>query len=302
MPDRFETMSILISVIDAGSLTAGAKALRMPIATVSRRISDLEQQLGTELLLRSPRGLTLTDTGVAYAAACRKIIDEVNEAERAASGEFTSPKGKLTMTAPIVFGRLHVLPAINSFLMAYPEVSVDLEQTDRPVNLLEEHLDLAVRIGPLADSPLKARRLGEIRQVVVASPDYLENKGRPLKPTDLCDFDCISFRSLVGVSYWDFFDEPKKMTVPVPTRLAVNTAEAAVLAAEEGVGVTRVLCYQVADALRAGRLQLILEDYELPPWPVHMLYEDRSLIPQKIRAFLDFAAPRISKELALALV
>ena len=238
MPDRFETMSILVRVVDEGSLTAGARALRMPIATVSRRISDLEEILGTELLLRSPRGLSLTDTGTAYLAACRRILEDLAEAERSASGEFTAPRGTLTMTAPIVFGRSHVLPSITAFLRAYPEVDVGLELTDRPVNLRDEHLDMAVRIGPLADSALIARKVGNVRSVVCASPAYLEEYGTPEMPGDLSAHHCITFQNLMAPQTWAFGAGRRERTVPIHSRLSVNTAEAAIDAAEAGLGFT----------------------------------------------------------------
>ena len=298
MPDRFETMSILVRVVDEGSLTAGARALRMPIATVSRRISDLEETLGTELLLRSPRGLSLTDTGTAYLAACRRIIEDLAEAERCASGEFTAPRGMLTMTAPIVFGRSHVLPSINAFLRAYPEVDVRLELTDRPVNLRDEHLDMAVRIGPLSDSALIARKVGEVRSVVCASSAYLEEHGTPKTPGDLSTHHCITFQNLMAPQTWTFGAGRRERIVPIRSRLSVNTAEAAIDAAEAGLGFTRVLSYQVDKALKAGRLATVLDDWAPEPWPVSLIYEPRALVPQKLRAFIDFAAPRITAALA----
>ncbi|GAA6202797.1 LysR family transcriptional regulator [Aquicoccus sp. SU-CL01552] len=298
MTDRLETMSIFVRVVDEGSLTSGARALRMPIATVSRRISELEGKLGAELLLRSPRGLTLTDTGRTYVAACRRILEDVSEAERNASGEFTAPRGTLTMTAPIVFGRLHVLPAVNAFLRTFQDVDVRLELTDRPVNLHEEHLDLAVRIGPLADSMFIARKVGAVRRIVCASPSYLEKRETPKLPGDLANLDGITFQSLMSPQDWRFGSGRQEFTVPVRSRLIVNSAEAAIDAAIDGLGFTRVLSYQAAAAIRAGQLVPLLQDFEPEPWPVHLLYEPRALIPKKLRAFLDFAAPRIAADIA----
>lgn len=298
MTDRLETMSIFVRVVEAGSLTVGAQALRMPIATVSRRISELEDKLGAELLLRSPRGLTLTDTGRTYLAACRRILEDVSEAERTASGEFTTPRGVLTMTAPIVFGRLHVLPAVNAFLRVFPDVDVHLELTDRPVNLHEEHLDLAVRIGTLADSAFIARKVGEVRPIVCASPSYLQERGMPQTPKDLSDLDAITFQHLMSPQDWRFGSGRYEKTFPVHSRLIVNTAEAAIDAAIDGLGFTRVLSYQAAAAIKAARLVPLLQDFEPDPWPVHFLYEPRALVPQKLRAFLDFAVPRVAAEMA----
>lgn len=298
MSDRLEAMSILAAVVDAGSLSAGARALRMPIATVSRRVSELESALGTQLLLRSRKGLSLTDTGAAYLEACRRILEDVAEAERIATGEFRAPRGLLTITAPIVFGRLHVLPVIAEFLAAYPEVDIRLEQTDRSVNLHEEACDLAIRIGHLPDSGLIARRLGTVRQVVCASPAYLARHGVPATPKDLESHRCVTFANLMATDHWPFGEGRNETRVPIRSRLVVNTAEAAIAAAVAGLGPTRVLSYQVEAALKDGRLVAVLADHEPAPWPVHMVYAPRGLAPQKLRAFLDFAAPRLSAALA----
>lgn len=298
MTDRLQSMSILLTVVDAGSLSAGARALRMPLATVSRKVAELESELGAELVLRSARGLALTDTGAAYLEAARRILEDVAEAERAASGEFSTPKGTLAVTAPIVFGRLHVLPVVVEFLKSHPEVDVRLEQTDRPVSLHEENFDLAVRIGSLPDSSLIARQLGFVRQVVCASPDYLARRGMPQSPDDLKDHHCITFGNLMSPLHWRFGEGRSQTDVPVRSRLVVNTAEAAIAAAEAGLGMTRVLSYQIAEALHQGRLVTALASFEPEPWPVSFVYPRRGLAPQKLRAFLAFAAPRISRVLA----
>ncbi len=290
-------MSILSAVVDAGSISAGARALRMPLATVSRKVAELETDLGAELLMRSARGLALTDTGAAYLEAARRILEDVAEAERIATGEFSRPKGTLAVTAPIVFGRLHVLPVVTDFLKAHPDVDVRLEQTDRPVSLHEENFDLAVRIGLLPDSSLMARRLGFVRQVVCASPDYLERNGTPEHPRDLNDHVCISFGNLMSPKSWRFGEGREAIAVAVRSRLVVNTAEAAIAAAEAGLGATRVLSYQIAEAVKRGRLVRILTAFEPEPWPVSFVYPPRSLAPQKLRAFLSFASPRISEVL-----
>ena len=294
MTDRLEAMSILSAVVDAGSLSAGARALRMPLATVSRRVAELESDLGAELVLRSARGLTTTDTGAAYLEAVRRILEDVAEAERAASGEFARPKGMLTLTAPIVFGRLHVLPVVIDFLKAHPDVEIRLEQTDRPVSLHEENFDLAVRIGSLPDSSLIARRLGFVRQVVCASPDYLARNGTPERPEDLANHHCVTFGNLMSPRHWRFGEGRAEISVPIRSRLVVNTAEAAIAAAEAGLGTTRVLSYQIANAVNEGRLVTVLTSFEPEPWPVSFVYPPRGMVPQKLRAFLSFATPRIS--------
>lgn len=296
MADRLDSMSILIAVVDAGSISAGARELGMPLATVSRRVADLEDRLSTQLLLRSARGLGLTDAGTAYVAACRRILEQVAEAERTAAGEFSAPKGLLTLTSPIVFGRLHLLPVIADFLKAYPEVDARLEQSDRLVSLQEEHIDAAIRIGHLPDSSFRARRLGQVRWVVCASPSYLAARGRPEHAEDLTYHDCITFENLMPADRWRFGDGRDNRQVQIHSRMSVNTAEAAIGAAEAGLGVTRVLSYQVADAVAARRLVIVLETEEPEAWPVNILY-GAGLVPQKLRAFIDFAAPRLSSAL-----
>jgi DNA-binding transcriptional LysR family regulator len=298
MPDRLKTMAMLVKVVDKGSISSGAKALGMPVATVSRRISELEADLKAELVLRSPRGLTLTDTGVAYVAACRRILDDVAEIERGASGEFSAPRGTLTLTAPIVFGRMHVLPVVTEFLQCYPDINVRLQLIDRPVSLSEEHIDMAVRIGPLPDSGLIARKVGEVRRIVCASRFYLETHGEPKAPKDLETASCIVFDQFLADHAWSFEADGKTLRIPVNAHLHVNTAEAALDAAEAGLGITRVLSYQAAPGIKAGRLEAILQRWEPAPLPVQFVYEQRALIPQKLRAFIDFAAPRIAKRIA----
>ena len=189
--DRFEAMGLLVAVAEAGSLSAAGRAMRMPLSSVSRKIADLEAHLGTRLLTRAGRQASLTEAGRAYVAASRRILEEVNEAERAAAGEYRTPRGELVVTAPLVFGRLHMLPVVLDFLAAYPEVDVRLALVDRRLQLVEDHVDLALRIGPLIDNALVALKVGSMRRVVVASPDYLARRGAPRTPDDLPAHDCI---------------------------------------------------------------------------------------------------------------
>jgi DNA-binding transcriptional LysR family regulator len=246
---------------------------------------------------RSSRRLTLTDAGGSYVAACRRILEEVREAERSATGEYSTPRGVLNVTAPIVLGRLHVLPVASEFLLTHPDIHIGLTLTDRTSNLLEEHIDLAVRIGALPDSSMVAVRLGSVRRVVCASPRYVAERGTPLSPHDLRTHDCITFEGLAAADAWTFQVGRDGETVPVQSRLVVNTAESAIDAAVAGVGITRVLSYQVADALRAGTLTLALTSFEPPPWPVSLVYAGARLLPLKLRAFIDFAAPKLRERL-----
>lgn len=295
--DRLEAMSILVAVVEAGSLSAAGRSLGTPLATVSRKVSELEAHLKVRLLTRSNRQLTLTDAGRSYVAACRRILNDVSEAERAASGEYTAPKGELVVTAPIVFGRLHVLPVVCALLKAYPDIDVRMVLSDRVVHLLDDHVDAAVRIGELPDSSLLALRLGTVRRVVCASPAYLDMRGAIQIPADLLQRDCITFDNLMAPDSWRFGAGRTEQVVRIRSRLVVNTAEAAIDAAVGGLGVTRVLSYQIAAARKAGLLAVLLESFEPPPAPVSIVYAGQGQLPIKLRAFLDFAALRLKHAL-----
>lgn len=290
--DRLEAMSILVAIAETGSLSAAGRRLNLPLSSVSRKISDLEAHLKTRLLTRTSRQAALTDAGRAYLVACKRILEDVAEAERAAAGEYASPRGGLTLTAPIVFGRLHVLPVVLDFLAAFPEVDISLRLIDHRVSLVEEHIDLALRIGPLADSSLVAVKLGTMRRVVVAAPSYLERRGRPKVPADLAHHDCIDSTSR-PTSDWTF-----DAFLPRRSRLDVNTAEASIDAAIAGAGLTRALFYQAAQAVHEGKLVLLLEEFEHDPWPVSLVHAGQGLLPLKLRAFIDFAAPALRTRLA----
>jgi len=298
--DRLEAMSLFVAAVEAGSLSAAGRRFGVPLATVSRKVSDLERHLKTRLLNRSTRQLTLTDAGHAYLVACRRILGEVGEAERIAAGEYSMPTGELIITAPIVFGRLHVLPVVTEFLAAYPDVNVRLTLGDRISQLIEEHIDLAIRIGPLADSSMVAIRIASIRHVVCASPAYLAEHGTPKTPNELASHSCITFEGLASLATWTFLADKTELTVPIRSRLQVNTAEAAIDAAIAGVGMTRVLSYQISAAVRSGALQPVLEAFEPEPWPASLVHAGQGLLPVKLRAFLDFAAPRLKQRLARA--
>ena len=295
--DRLESMSVLVVAAETGSLSAAGRRLGMPLATVSRKVSELEGHLETRLFNRSSRKLTLTDAGESYVAACKRILDAVEEAERGATGEYRAPKGELVVSAPILFGRLHVLPSTIDFLAAFADIDMRVVFSDRVVNLLDEHVDLAVRIGDLPDSSLLARRIGSIRQVVCASPGYFASHGVPVNPADLHAHSCLTFEGLATGATWTFGAGKSELTVAVRSRLVVNTAEAAVDAAIAGVGITRVLSYQVADAVRNGSLAIALREFEPPARPVNLVYSGGRFLPLKVRAFLDFAAPRLKARL-----
>ena len=284
---------MLLAAVESGSLSAAGRKLGMPLPTVSRKVSELEAHLKARLLHRSTRRLTLTDAGRAYVAACKRILNDVEEAERAAAGEYSAPKGDLVITAPIVYGRLHVLPVVSEFLRAYPDVDVRLLLGDRMVNLFEEPVDLAVRIGELPDSSLIATRIGSVHQVTCGSPDYFAARGRPAHPDELATHDCVTFEGLMSPQAWKFSGGKEVASVAIHSRLVVNTAEAAIAAAIAGTGITRVLSYQIAEVVRAGELEIVLRDFESASWPVSLVYPSQGRLPLKLRAFLDFAVPRL---------
>ena len=296
--DRLESMELLVVVAEAGSLSAAGRRLGIPLTTVSRKISELETHLRTQLILRSSRRIALTEAGGAYIEACKRILEQIGEAERAASGEYQIPRGELIITAPIVFGRLHLLPVIADFLKAYPEIAIRMIQADRNINLLDEHIDLALRIGPLPDSSLMATRVGTVRRVVCGEPGYFSARGIPVTPADLSRHDCITSDILTAANEWRFAAEGAEISVPIRSRLFVSTAEAAIDAAIAGLGLARVLSYQAAPAVAGGRLKLVLQDFEPPAPPVSLIYAGGRLVPLKLRAFLDFAAPRLKARLS----
>jgi DNA-binding transcriptional LysR family regulator len=296
--DRLDAMSALLAAVEAGSLSGASRKLGMPLATVSRKVSELEAHLRTRLVTRTSRRLILTDAGRSYIAACKRILDDIREAERAAAGEYSAPRGELIITAPIVFGRLHVLPVVLEFLKAYPEIDVRLTLADRIVNLQEDHVDLAVRIGELPDSSLVAMRVGSIGRVVCGSPAYFAERGTPKGPDELRKHDCITFNGLTSPEAWIFPSRKGNISVAVHSRLIVNTAEAAIDAAITGLGITRVLSYQVADAMRTGALLLALREFGPPPVPVSLVHAGQGRLALKLRAILDFAAPRLKARLS----
>jgi DNA-binding transcriptional LysR family regulator len=298
--DRLAAMALLLKVTETGSLSAAGRALGMPLATVSRKLSDLEALLGARLLIRTTRKVTLTDAGTAYVAAARSILEQVDDAERAAAGEFTEPKGELAITAPQMFGRLHVLPLVAEFLDAHAAITVRLVLADRNVDLLDDHVDMAVRIGVLPDSAMVATRVGTMRTVTCASPALLARCGVPQLPADLLRMPCVTVASPIPASPWRFRTPGSgaEFDIAVQPRLALTTTEAAFDAAVRGVGIVRLLHYQVIDALRQGTLQIVLDTFEMAPVPVHLVHAARGQMPLKMRRFLDMAAPRLRQVLA----
>lgn len=297
--DRLEAMAMLVSSVEEGSLSAAARKLRIPVATLTRNVNDLESTVGTKLLVRTTRKLLLTDAGVDYVAAARRILEQVDEQERRAAGEFTNPRGELVVTTPVQVARLKVLPVINQFLTQFPEIRIQLLQSDRNIDLVDSHADVAIRIGRLGDSSLVATRVGLLRVVVVASPQLLKKHGVPREPEDLRGYPRVVFDSPF-LSPWRFRhpDANKVHTVSDTPRLLVSSPDAAADAAIDGVGATQLLEHDVAEAVRTRRLRFILQEFEVEPVPVHLVHLSRDMMPVKLRRFIDFAVPRLRETLA----
>ncbi|MBW7963636.1 LysR family transcriptional regulator [Bradyrhizobium sp. CCBAU 45384] len=297
--DRLEAMSIVLQTVEKGSLTGAAKALNMPLPTLSRKLSDLEAYLGTKLLQRSTRKLTLTDAGQSYVASIKRIMEEIEEVERAASSEYTTPRGELVLTAPLLFGQMYILPIVTDFLAAYPEINVRLLLSDRNLHLYDDHVDMAVRLGELPDSSMIATRVGAMDTVVCASPDLLAAHGVPKHPKDLQRLPCVIFTG-PSSAIWSFRNPANKREfgVDIVPRLSVTAAESAVQAAVRRTGLTRVYRYHCADELRSGKLVQVLQKFDVEPIPVHLVHAARGQLPLKMRVFLDFAASQLRSALS----
>jgi DNA-binding transcriptional LysR family regulator len=295
--DRLEAMSVVLAVAEAGSLSAAARLQKAPLTTVSRKVSELEAHLQTKLFNRSSRSLVPTEAGRSYIAAAKRILADVAETERAASGEYTTPRGDLSVSAPVFLGRAHLQPVITEFLATFSNVDVQLGLQDRAVNLLDEHVDVALRIGALADSSLIAVRIGEFRRVMCASPAYLKSRGIPKSPKDLSKHDCISNTALQAPGTWRFKRDQAEYVVPVRSRLIVGNTESACDAARSGIGIAVALSYQVAEAIKSGELTPLLQDFQPASQPISFVYSPDRFMTAKLRAFLDFALPRLQARL-----
>jgi DNA-binding transcriptional LysR family regulator len=295
--DRLDAMSVLLAAVDSGSLSKASRELRLPLATVSRKVAELEAYLNATLLIRSAKGLELTPAGRSYVAGARTILEQLSEVESTASGEYMEPKGDLVVTAPVMFGRLHALPVVTRFLEAFPDVAVKLVLTDRVAHFLDDHVDIALRLGELPDSNLMATRLGTVRRVMCASPAYLAARGIPETPDDLARHSVISFETVGGPTTWIFYTGGGEVTATFSARLSVSTIDAAIDAGLAGTGLVRAVSYQVAEFVRAKRLTIVLEAFEPSPRPVHLVYDRQSRLPLKTRAFIDFAVPRLRERL-----
>jgi DNA-binding transcriptional LysR family regulator len=298
--DRLEAMSVIVAVAEAGSISAASRRLKSPVATISRKVAELEARLKAQLFQRTSRRMALTDAGRSYIDACKRIIEQVEDAEREVSGEYRMPKGEMAVTAPWGLGHTHLLPQVVEFLDAYPDISLRLMLTDNVVNMTDENIDVAIRLGPLPESSMIAARLGSIRVVVCGSPSYLKTRGRPRKLGELARHDCITIDDHAAPAAWKFMSGNRPKMAPIRSRLCVNTSEAAVLAAINGAGLARVMSYKMDSAMREGKLAIVLDEFEPEPLPVHILYPPHKPMPLKLRTFLNWMTPRLKDQLALA--
>jgi DNA-binding transcriptional LysR family regulator len=291
---RLEAMQAFVAVVEGHGFSAASRSLGIPLPTVSRWIAELEQQLGTQLLMRSTRKVVVTDSGRQYYESVHRILESLADAEVQAAGEYRSPRGQLTITAPTLFGRLHVLPIVSDFMASHGEIKARLHFSDFVTDLVEEHVDLGVRIGNLTDVSLIAAKVGEVRNIYCASPDYFAARGLPRLPEELVKHDCIAFSKSGDPVSWVFRSPGQAQQVmSITPRLSVNTADAAAAAAIAGGGITWLYSYQAAPHLAAGSLSAVLAKFEADPVPVSIIYPAGRLVPQKVRHFIDFAAKRL---------
>jgi DNA-binding transcriptional LysR family regulator len=296
--DRLGAIEVFAAVAEAGSFARAARRLRLSPPAATRAVAALEARLGVRLLNRTTRSLGLTEAGRGFLESARRLLAELEEAERAAAGATATPSGHLRLTAPLTFGRMHLMPVLAAFLRGQPKVTATLVTLDRVANLVEEGFDVAVRIAQLPDSTIVARRIGEVRRLLVASPAYLRHHGVPRRPDELGSHELIAFEGMLPGGEWRFVEDGRSGAMALAPRLTVNDALGAIMAAERGEGVTGALSYMVASQLAAGTLVAVLEELAPPPVPVQIVYPQSRLLAAKVRAFVDFAAPRLAQALA----
>ncbi|UZE11997.1 LysR family transcriptional regulator [Pseudomonas sp. B21-053] len=297
--DRFQEMQVFAAVAQAQGFSAAARRLGMSAASVTRAVAALEKRIGTLLLTRTTRSVHLSEAGQRYLEDCRRILAEVQEAEDSAAGSHTQPRGQLTVTAPVLFGEMFVTPLMVGYLDQFPEVTINGVLVDRVVSMVEEGIDVAVRIGELPDSNQHAIRVGEVRRVICASPAYLNAHGRPRHPEELSGARVVAPSSIGQQRSWPFLDKGQSLSVRPDPQLVVTTNQAAINAACVGLGFTRVLSYQVSSKVAAGELEIVLADFELPALPIHVVYQGGRKAPARIRSFVDFMVKALREHPAL---
>lgn len=289
-------MSAFLAVVDTEGFSAAARKLGVSPSVVTRAVTELEERLGTRLLTRTTRFVRLTDTGRVYAENCRRILADLDEADSTAAGTHAAPRGQFTVTSSVNFGCMHVAPVVRDYLSRYPEVTIHCWFIDRKVNLVDEGVDVAVRIGALPDSSLQAIRVGRVRQVLCAAPEYLERHGVPRRPEELERHTIVTATGVTPTPEFRFRDELKIRLQP---RMTTSTNESAAAMALAGFGITRLPLYQIAPALRRGELQLLLEEFERPPLPIHVVHREGRNAAPRIRTFIDMAVAALRQDASL---
>lgn len=297
--DRFRSIQVFVKVAECGGFAAAARDLAMSPPAVTRAVSMLEGRLGTRLFVRTTRSVRMTESGERFFQDGRRILQELEEAEEAAVGSHAAPRGELHITGPVLFGRMFVTPILGDFLDRYPMVKARTLFVDRIVNLMDEGLDIAIRIGDLPDSSLIAVRVGTVRRVMCASPKYIEKHGLPHRPEDLYDHRLVQSLALGTSPGWPFQENGAPVSVRLEPRLRMNTNDAVIELVLRGWGLSRLLSYQIAPYLADGRLQAVLSAFEMPPMPIHVLHQEGGMVSAKVRAFVDFMVERLRADSAL---
>lgn len=298
--DRLHLMTVFVAVAETESFAAASRRLGLSPPAVTRAIAALEERLGVKLFRRTTRFVRATEAGLRYLEDSRRVIAAADDADLAAAGVNAAPRGQLAVTAPVLFGRMFVLPAIVEYLRRYPAMEVSALFVDRVVNLLEEGMDVGIRIGDLPDSSMKATRVGAVRRVLCATPEYLKKQGIPDKPAALSAHTIIAASGVSPTNDWKFRQGAKSLTVPLIPRLTVNSNDAAIEATLRGFGIARLLSYQIAPEVASGRLKIILSDFEPPAMPIHVVHRDNRYGSAKLRSFVDLVAERLRKDRALS--
>lgn len=297
--DRLNLISIFVTVVDTGGFAGAARKLNISPPAVTRAINELEAHLGVRLLTRTTRVVRVTEDGERYAEDCKRILSELAEADDSVSGRHGSPRGRLTLTAPALFGAKFVTPIVTEYLTRYPDITASCWFLDRVVNIMDEGVDVAVRIGELPDSSMQAARVGKVRRMICAAPSYLEQHGIPQTPEALSSHCIISSSPVTPTAEWRLVENGEPRIVKLHARMVTTTNDSAVAAAVSGFGLTRLLSYQVAEQLRDGQLKTVLTEFEPPALPVHLVHREGRHASQKARAFLDLALERLRANPAL---
>lgn len=293
--DRTDAMALFVATIDAGSLSGAARNFGISLSTVSRHLTALEERLGTRLVVRTTRALALTEEGRNYYERAKRLLAEIDDLETSLTTDATSPSGQLTVSAPTLFGRVYILPILSDFIVQHPKINLDVLLLDRPVNLVEDGVDIAIRISDLDDSSLIVRRLGNLRWVISAAPEYLDNRGTPIKPADLADHDCLLFNQESKAPFWPMLVDGKPQQVKIPARVNSNTLDGVIATALAGAGLVFAPAWSVAEHVAEGRLKVVMRDSELPPRPINAVFTHNRLLSGKVRALLDCLVDEISK-------